>query len=151
MLVHPAILRVLASASVAGGLGLIFWLVLHVASRSHVGLTCGGGGGCLFLAIVGVLAGLVAIIVLAWPLLHLAGVRPAWPVALLGPFIAIVAYREFLLLVDRSLVTGLWILLAISYAAAAVITAPRVYRYGSAAVAMAVVALAIVTRILRGY
>jgi hypothetical protein len=32
-----------------------------------------------------------------------------------------------------------------------VITAPRLYRYWSAAVAMAVVALAIVTRIVRGY
>lgn len=152
MLVHPAISRVLASAGVAGGLGLMFWLVFYVGSRSHVGagFAC-GGGGCLFLAIVGVLAGLVAIVVLAWPLLRLAGVRPAWPVALLGPIIAMNAYGEFLVLAERSLVTGLWILLAISYAAAAVITAPRLYRYGSAAVAMAVVALAIVTRIVHGY
>jgi hypothetical protein len=150
--VHPAILRVLASAGVAGGLGLVFWLVIRVVARSHVarGFTC-GGGGCLFLAIVGSLAGLVAVVVLAWPLLRAVGVRPAWPVALLGPVIAIAAYREFFVLVDRSLVTGLWILLAVSYAAAAVITAPRLYRYGSAAVAMTVVVLAIVTPIIRGY
>jgi hypothetical protein len=115
VLVRPAIRRVLASACVAG------------------------------------LVGLIAIVVLAWPLLHLAGVRPAWPVALLGPFVATSTYYEFLTLVDRSFVTGLWILLAISYAAAAVITAPRLYKYGSAAVAMAVVALAIATRIVRGY
>jgi hypothetical protein len=150
--VHPAILRVLAAAGVGAGLGLVFWLVIYVGSRSHVAssFTC-GGGGCLFLAIVAGLAGLVAIVVLAWPLLHAVGVRPAWPVALVGPIIAIAAYREFVVLVDRSLVTGLWILLGISYAAAAVITAPRIYRYGSAAVAMAVIALAIMTRILRGY
>jgi hypothetical protein len=151
--VHPAIRRVLASASVAGGLGLVFWLVINVGARLHVtaGLTCGGGPwGCLGLAILGGLAGLLAIVVLAWPLLHAVGVRPAWPVALVGPIVAISAYREFLTLVDRSLVTGLWILLAISYTAAAVITAPRLYRYWSAAVAMAVIALDLVTRIV-GY
>jgi len=72
---------------------------------------------------------------------------PAWPVAVLGPFIAVNSYRAFLL-ADRSLIRGLWIVLAISYAAAAVITAPRIYRYWSAVVGIAVVAIDVATRFI---
>ena len=102
------------------------------------------------MAIIGVLAGLLVIFLVAWPLMHVAGVRPAWPVALLGPVVAIMTYGAFVKLTDRSLLTDLWIVLAVSYAAAAVITAPRLYRYGSAAVAMAVVALDLASRFLVG-
>jgi len=147
----PAIRRVLASACVAGALGLVFWLVYYIGSRSRFtgDGTCGGGPwGCLIVAIAAVLAGILVIFVVAWPLLHAVGVRPAWPVALVGPVIAMSSYVEFIRLADRSLVTGLWILLAVSYAAAAVITAPRIYRYGSAAVGIAVVAVILATRFL---
>jgi hypothetical protein len=149
LLGRPAIRRVLASASVAGGLGLVFMLVLYIGSRSHVtaGLTCGGGEwGCLGLALIGALAGMLAIVVLAWPLLHMAGVRPAWPVALAGPAVALVMSREYANLTGHALVTGLWIVLAFSYAAAAVITAPRLYRYWSLVVGIAVIALYVTTR-----
>jgi hypothetical protein len=149
----PAIRRVVASGCVAGGLGLVLRLVFYIGSRSHLtgGGTCGGGPwGCLFVAIIGVLAGILVIFVVAWPLMHVAGVRPAWPVALLGPVVAIMTYGAFVKLTDQPLLTDLWIVLAVSYAAAAVITAPRVYRYGSAAVAMAVVALDLATRFLVG-
>jgi len=154
VLVGPAIRRVLASACVAGGLGLVFWLVLYIGwSRFTDGGTCGGawGLGCLGVAIIAGLAGILAFIVLAWPLLHAARVRPAWPVALLGPVISFVTYYEYVKLVGGSLVTGLWIvLLAVSYAAAAVITAPRLYRYWSAAIAMAVIAMDLAMRHLPG-
>jgi hypothetical protein len=149
----PAIRRVLASACVAGGLGLAFWLVFYIGSRSRFtgGGTCGGGPwGCLMVAIIGVLAGVLAIFVVAWPLLRAAGVRPAWPVALLGPVVAIMTYGAFVKLTDRWQLTGVWIVLAVSYAAAAVITSPRLYRYGSAAVAMAVIALDLAMRLVAG-
>jgi hypothetical protein len=142
--VHPAVRRVVASAGVAGGLGLVLWLVTFAGSRSHVTsrLTCGGDtGGCLELAIIGSIAALLAIVILAWPLLYAARVRPAWPVALIGPVVALVASREYLRLADSSLLTSLWLVLAISYAAAAVISAPRLYRYWSGVVALGVVAL----------
>jgi hypothetical protein len=145
--------RVLASASVAGGLGLVFMLVIYTGSRSHVtaGLTCGGGEwGCLGLALFGALAGMLAIVVLAWPLLRAAGVRPAWPVALAGPVVALVASREYANLTGQTLITGLWIVLALSYAAAAVITAPRLYRYWSLVVGIAVIALYVATRNVGG-
>jgi hypothetical protein len=145
---RPAIRRVLASATVAGGLGVVFMLVLYIGSRSHVtaGLTCGGEWGCLGLALIGALAGMLAIVVLAWPLLHMAGVRPAWPVALVGPVVALVLSREYGNLTGHTLVTGLWVVLAVSYAAAAVITAPRLYRYWSLVVGLAVIALYLATR-----
>ena len=141
--VHPAIRRIAASAGVAGGLGLVLWLVALAGSRSHVtsGLTCTGPWGCLGLAIIASLAGFLAVVILAWPLLYAARVRPAWPVALIGPIVALVVSREYVKLADRSLLTGLWLVLAVSYAAAAVISAPRLYRYWSAVVALAVVAL----------
>jgi hypothetical protein len=104
-------------------------------------LTCGGPWGCLGLAIIASLAALLAIVILAWPLLYAARVRPAWPVALIGPMVALVVSREYVKLADRSLLTSMWLVLAISYAAAAVISAPRLYRYWSAVVGMAVIAL----------
>jgi hypothetical protein len=149
LLGRPAIRRVLASASVAGGLGLVFFLVLYIGSRSHItaGMTCGGGEwGCLGLAIIGLLASMLAIVVLAWPLLHAAGVRPAWPVAVVGPVVALAVSDEYTNLTDQTLITGLWIILALSYASAAVITAPRLYRYWSLVVGIAVIALYAATR-----
>jgi hypothetical protein len=140
---------VLASATAAGGLGLVFMLVLYIGSRSDVaaGLTCGGGEwGCLGLALIGALAGMLAIVVLAWPLLHTAGVRPAWPVAQVGPVVTLVASRKYENLTGQTLVTGLWAVLAVSYAAAAVITAPRLYRYWSLVVGTAAIALYPATR-----
>ncbi len=150
--VHPAIRRVVASAGVAGGLGLALWLAVLAGSRSHVtsGLSCGGPWGCLGLAIVASLAALLAIVILAWPLLYAARVRPAWPVALIGPVIAIVASREYVKLADGRLLTGLWLVLAVSYAAAAVISAPRLYRYWSAVVGIAVVALWVLNGVAGG-
>jgi hypothetical protein len=141
--VHPAIWRVAASGGVAGGLGLVLWLVVLAGSRSHATsrLSCSGPWGCLGLAVIASLAALLAIVILAWPLLYAARVRPAWPVALIGPVVALVASREYVKLADSSLLTGLWLVLAVSYAAAAVISAPRLYRYWSAVVAIAVVAL----------
>jgi hypothetical protein len=150
--VHPAIQRVLASAGVAGGLGLALWLVVLAGSRSHVTsrLTCAGPWGCLGLAILASFAALLAIVVLAWPLLYAARVRPAWPVALIGPVVALIVSREYLKLADRSLLTSLWLVLAISYAAAAVISAPRLYRYWSAVVGIAVVALYVLNWVAAG-
>ena len=149
LLGRPAVRRVLASASVAGGLGLVFMLVLDIGSGSHItaGLTCGGGEwGCLGLALIGALAGMLAIVVLAWPLLHAAGVRPAWPVALVGPVVTLVVSREYGDLTGQTPETGLWVVLALSYAAAAVITAPRLYRYWSLVVGIGVIALYLATR-----
>jgi hypothetical protein len=150
--VHPAIRRVVASAGVAGGLGLVLGLVVLAGSRSHVTsrLTCGGPWGCLGLAVIAGLAALLAIVILAWPLLYAARVRPAWPVALIGPMVALAASREYLKLADRSLLASLWLVLAISYAAAAVISAPRLYRYWSAVVGIAVVALYVLNRVAGG-
>jgi hypothetical protein len=150
--VHPAIRRLVASAGVGGGLGLILWLGALAGSRSHFtsGPACGGPAGCLELDIFASLAALLAIVILAWPLLYAARVRPAWPVALIGPIVALVASREYLKLADRSLLTSLWLVLAVCYAAAAVISEPRLYRYWSAVVALAVVALCVLNGVAGG-
>jgi len=144
LLGSPAIRRLLASAGVAAGLGIVLRLVVYLGSRSHAtaGLTCGGGEwGCLGLAIAATFASILAVVLLAWPLLYAAGVRPAWPVVLVGPVVSFLLSRVYINLADKTLPGGLWLVLALSYAAAAVITAPRLYRFWSPVVAVAVVAL----------
>jgi hypothetical protein len=120
--------RALIAAAVGGGLGAVVWLVAVVVARSvSRSTTCQQQAwGCLGDAIAGFAVAVVVLAVLAWPLLRLAGVRPAWPVALVAlpvAFILVHAYEAFggILAGDT---TGWILILAISYAAAAVLTEP---------------------------
>jgi hypothetical protein len=128
--------RVLTAGAVAGGLGLAFWLVADAVTRSRFArLSCHlGRPGCTtFVGVIGLYAGLLAafagvlaIVVLAWPLLHAAGVRPAWPVALAGPVVAMAASGAYLRFVPAPHGAAVVpIVLAISYTAAAAITSTR--------------------------
>lgn len=72
------------------------------------------------------MAAAVLLVVLAWPLLWLARVRPAWPVALTAlpvGFILAHAYTAFIG-APYSLVPGIIVIPACSYSVAALLTAP---------------------------
>jgi hypothetical protein len=151
----PATSRLIAAGGVAGGLGVAYWLVVYIGAKSrafsNLGCAQQQPWGCLGLVIIGVLAGLSAIALLAWPLLRVAGVRPAWPVALVGPVIAAILSRAYEDLgQDPFRAAGIAVVLAVSYAAAAVITKPDVYRYWSAGTALGVLALYLVSRFSGG-
>jgi len=62
----------------------------------------------------------------AWPLLRLAGVRPAWPVALIALPVAFILGRAYQAFAGSPAwgVPGLIVVPAVSYAAAALLTAP---------------------------
>ena len=91
------------------------WLLL-VAALSHE--TRCGHFGCIGLLIDAWTVSTWAMLVLAWPLLHLLRVRPAWPVAVLAPFFLVPLWE----LVDMpiSVISGLF-----AYPLAAVACAAR--------------------------
>lgn len=142
------------AGGVAGGLGLLWWLVIVLAARLYVG----SAGcqqlplGCLGMAVIWVLAALAVMVVLAWPLLHLAGVRPAWPVALAAPLVAVVlarAYQAFAVLPAWSM-PGVIVVPAAAYGAAALVTAPGARRGQIIGLAVAIIALYPLTSLWSG-
>jgi hypothetical protein len=93
--------RAVSAGAVGGGLGVLLWLVVVAVTPSVVsGSACQQQAwGCLGDAIAGVAVAVVAVTVLAWPLLRLAGVRPAWLVALVAlpvAFLVAHAYQAFI-------------------------------------------------------
>ncbi|UBU14647.1 hypothetical protein [Nonomuraea gerenzanensis] len=112
----------LAQRLVAAGLaGIILpflqlgWLLLVAALPDDS--QC-GHFGCLGLLADAWTVGSWAAVVLAWPLLHLLGVRPAWLVAALAPFFLVPIWQ--LTDVTDSAVAGLF-----AYPLAALMSAPR--------------------------
>ena len=68
--------------------------------------------------------GVAVAVAMGWPLLLLAGVRPAWPVALLGPFLSFVPVTIILSLqFSRLLPYLVFVACAVSYAVAAYVVA----------------------------
>jgi hypothetical protein len=134
--------RTLAGAVVGGGLGLAVELALLAGTQSHIAaqLSCSNQQpyGCLGLAIIAIVALQVLFLTLPWPLLHLAGVRPAWRPALLGVLAQIGIY------VLNSTIVEPWhskafpvLLPAAIYALAAFATSsdiPRRWRFSAVAV-----------------
>ncbi|MFI6599094.1 hypothetical protein ACIBHX_22780 [Nonomuraea sp. NPDC050536] len=66
------------------------WLVVALFPDSS---SCGEYTGCLGLFLWGWNVGRWGAIVLAWPLLYLLRVRPAWPVAILGGAFLVAIWR----------------------------------------------------------
>jgi hypothetical protein len=144
--------RVLIAGIVPAALGVAVWLSIFLGLWSHLldsltaHLSCQQGKmGCLGLDILGALTLVVALAALVGPLLRLAGVRPAWPIVLTGPPIVLIlshAYQSSPVasafrLPGLSLGVGL----ALSYAGAALLTAPGARPYWRITFAIAIIAL----------
>ena len=120
--------RAIAGAAVAGGLTLATYLVLRLPDWSSVSgrAQCQSQPwGCLGLAIAGAFALQVALVLLPWPLLSLARVRPAWQPAGVGVLAVLAGYAMYgSLTLESPLRGGLWpvLLSAILYGAAALAT-----------------------------
>ncbi|GAA4970130.1 hypothetical protein GCM10023334_094040 [Nonomuraea thailandensis] len=119
--VSPATGGRLAERLVVAGLaGIILpfvqfgWLVLVAALSDDS--RC-GHFGCVGLPADAWTIGNWAAVALAWPLLHLLGVRPAWPVAVLAPFFLVPIWE--LTDVPVSVVAG-----SFAYPLAALVSAP---------------------------
>jgi hypothetical protein len=98
---------------------------------------------CLGDAVAGVLVVLAALAVLAWPLLRLAGVRPAWPAALIALPVAFILARAYQAFTGTPAwdVPGVIGVPAASYAAAALLTAPGARRLPTIGVTALIIAL----------
>jgi hypothetical protein len=85
----------------------------------------GEGMQCLGDAVGIILLGLIGAALTMWPLLRLAGVRPAWPVVLAGPFTFVLALPVFRWLLPDY--PALWVVgIMLAYAVAAWLTDGRV-------------------------
>jgi hypothetical protein len=146
---------VLIAAAVPAVLGVVVWLPLNDGAwdglinslGSHLGCES-SKMGCLGPAILGSVALVAAAVVAAGVLLRLAGIRPAWPVALAGPVIALLlataSEGSFLASALSPPGLGLGLVLAVAYAAAAYLTMPAAQHVGRIAVAAAVLASVLV-------
>ncbi|WP_440900818.1 hypothetical protein [Actinosynnema sp.] len=123
-----ALLRVVLSGVVGAGL-CAAWIAAHQAGLLHraLGEASASLPDFLLLLFVGLPLALVASALLAGPLLWLLGVRPAWPIVLLGPVVLAVAHYFDM----PNLLAGTgdqWVVLAIlaglSYALAGLLTIP---------------------------
>lgn len=144
--------RVLIAGTVPAGLGVAVWLSASSGMWSHLfdsltaHLSCEQSKmGCLGLDLLGASALVVALVALVGPLLRLARVRPAWPIVLTGPLIALIvghAYQSSFLPSAFSLPgLSLGLVLAVSYAMAAFLTAPGGHRFWRVGIAVAIIAL----------
>jgi len=125
--------RVLIAAAVPAAIGVAVWLPLNdgawdgLLNSLGARLGCESSKmGCLGQTILGAIALAVAVVAAVGVLLRLAGIRPAWPVALAGPVISLLlgtAFQGSFLAWALSLPgLSLGLVLAISYGAAAYLT-----------------------------
>ncbi|MFF0307043.1 hypothetical protein ACFYSC_06430 [Streptosporangium sp. NPDC004379] len=106
-------------------------------------MLCGGHFGCLDILVYVWEVGRWVAIVLAWPLLYVLRVRPAWPVAVAGGLF-LVAIWEFALssVAPPGIVINLIVLSAlIAYSCAVLVASPELARPWRAAIAAAFLAL----------
>jgi hypothetical protein len=145
---HAVTVRV-GRAAAAGLLVLAAWLVAGPVTVALVPCDL-DGWGCLGQAIV-ILAvvGLVALAA-AWPVLWRLGVRPAWPVYLLGSACLPLLILSTLELPGGLPITGALIAVPLSYAVAALITTPGLHTRVRLAVITAVLALYPLSRLSDG-
>lgn len=112
----------------AGGVGIVLPFVAWGAgavlfASPVIDWICPTGGlECVLLSAL--YFGVAVAVAVGWPLLLLAGVRPAWPVALLGPFLSSVPVTIILSLQPSRLFPHLVsVACAVSYAVAAHVVA----------------------------
>jgi hypothetical protein len=116
--------RATIAGVLAGGLSVLMWLVVTVFLLERSANCQPQAVDCPGVLLVGFVAAAVLLVVLAWPLLWLARVRPAWPVALTAlpvGFILAHAYAAFTG-APYWLVPGIIVIPACSYFAAALLT-----------------------------
>jgi hypothetical protein len=142
-------------SAAVGGVALILGVIVGVVGVRVV--PCEGGGlECLGTALIVGVAALVAAAIVAWIGLHLIGVRPAWPVALLGPPAALAAGRigDLLPIPDDVLpgwlysVGGLSAAAAFGYLAAALVTDRRIPGWPRLALVLSLAAPALILHLL---
>lgn len=129
--------RCAIAAGIGAGLGLVY--VGLIALITSEGILGDGLGRLGWLIVLTPLA-LAFCVIMAWPLLRAAKVEKAGQVALLGP-LAVWAWWEFLGAVDVLELFKPVFFGAAGYAAAALVTAPRLPSWGRIAVGAAVAAL----------
>ena len=91
-------IRVLIAAAVPAVMFIALWLFISYGLQSHLFVSLGqqhlscwnGKMGCVGLLLFALPILAVAVVLLVGPLLRLAGVRPAWPIVLGGPLIAVI-------------------------------------------------------------
>jgi hypothetical protein len=151
--------RAVAGAAVGGGLWLAAYLVLRVPDWSsvfaHAQCQSQQPWGCLGLAIAGAFALQLALVLLPWPLLSLARVRPAWQPAGVGLLAAFVGYAMYgSLNMESPLHGGPWsaLLSALLYGAAALATYDGWLKRGRGlALACIIVLFPLIAGIATGY
>ena len=118
--------RAIIAGGLAGGLSVLMWLVVIVFLLERRASCQAQALDCLGVLLVGFAAAAVLPAALAWPLLWLARVRPAWPVALTAlpvGFILAHAYAAFIG-APYWLAPGIIVIPACSYFVAALLTTP---------------------------
>lgn len=125
--------RALIGAGTGAALGLVLWLAVAAIKVLYLrqNTACQQSSlSCLAAAAVAVGAAMAALAALAWPLLRIAGLRPAWPAALAAPPVAFIlgrAYQAFTGNPAGRVPDGI-VLLMVSYAVAALLTTPGAWR-----------------------
>jgi hypothetical protein len=108
-------------------------------------LGCSNGKmGCMGLAVIGVPVLAVGIVLVVGPLLRLAGVRPAWPIVLVGPLIALIIghmYQRYFLNGAPLTLLAASLGVAGSYAAAAFLAMSGGHRFLRIGLAIAIFVL----------
>jgi hypothetical protein len=146
--------RVLIAAVIPVIIGLPVWLSISFGVWSSLLQSAGARlgclqdkMGCLGYALIGLPVLVIGLAVLAGALMRLAGVRPAWPVAAVGPVTALVVGEACAASPLPGVLTlpglSLALVLAVSYAAAAVLTAPGVSVWVRIGVGVALTLLAL--------
>ncbi len=141
----------LIAAVVPAAMCLVLWIVISYGQQSRLffnmgnHLSCSNSkAGCIGFALIGVPLLAVGIVLLVGLLLHLVGVRPAWPIVLLGPVIALIighlGQRYFLAGAPLTWFTAT-LGVAVSYAAAAFLAMSRGHTHLRIGLAVAIFAL----------
>lgn len=118
--------RALIAGGLAGGLSVLMWLIVSVFILERSASCQSQGLDCLGELLVGFVAAAVMLVVLAWPLLWLARVRPAWPVALAALPVGFILAHVYAAFIGAPywLAPGIIVIPACSYAVAALLTTP---------------------------
>ncbi|MBV1850256.1 hypothetical protein [Catellatospora tritici] len=134
-----------ARTSLAALLATAVWL--GIAFGLVRGQGCEGGMECLGDALLIIFGCLLAAAVTMWPLLVLFRVRPAWPVALVGPVVFVCFAVAVIHLEMAADWPGGWVLaILLAYAGAAVLVDRRANR-GAKLVVLLIAAAALATRL----
>ncbi len=123
-------IRVVVSAAVGAAL-LLAWVAAFQSEKLRTMLDSTELGEFILLLVIGLPVALLVSVLLAGPVLWVLKVRPVWPIVLLGP--VIMGVVQFFKLPDEfAWMGGKWtvqaIFAALSYALAALVSAPTMLR-----------------------